>query len=257
MSLTFEARKKTILETLEKDEIVKVRTLAESLYVSGETIRRDLDKLEKNGLLKKVYGGAVKAKLTTELTFDQKTTLNKQEKRAISKAAADLVEDGDSILIGHGTTTLDIVRFLNGKNNVKVITASVPVLLLAMEMFHGQIIFLGGEVERHQKFTSGSLSEMSLGQLKVNKAFIAAGGVSIKDGITDYDLHGSSMSRKMIKRVNEAIILADHTKFGKTTFAHICALTDISVIVTSEKCSEEWKSTLIEKEIELLVAEIF
>lgn len=254
MSLSFETRKEEIMKQMDKDGIVRVRTLAEQFCVSGETIRRDLDKLEKQGLLKKVYGGAVKSKVTTELSYERKAALNKQEKEAICVAAADLVEDGDVILIGHGTTPVEIVKLLANKKDVTVITASVPVLLNAMEYFKGQVIFLGGEVENKQRFTSGSLSEMMLEHLKVNKAFIAAGGISIKDGITDYDLHGSSMSKKMLKRADEAIILADHTKFGKATFAHICPLYDVSMVVTTDKCPNEWKKILIEENIELLIS---
>jgi len=255
MSLSFEERKKNILKTLEKDEKVHVRALADALQVSGETIRRDLDRLEKEGLLKKVYGGAVKTRFSLEPPFDQKTTLNEKEKRAICKTAASLVEDGDRIMIGHGTTPLEIVRFLGNKKNVTIITASVPVMLLAMEVFDGQIIFIGGEFERSQKFTSGPLSDIVLQQLKANKAFIAAGGVSLKDGITDYDLNGSSISRRMMERVEETVILADHTKFGKTTFAHICPLNDVSIMITDQYCSEEWKAALAQREIELLIAD--
>ena len=255
MSLSFEERKKLILEYLEREEKIQVRVVAKILDVSGETIRRDLDRLEKEGILKKVYGGAVKAKNSIELPFDQKTTMNALEKRAICKAAAGLVEDGDVIMIGHGTTAFEIVRFLNDKKNVTVITPSVPVLLLAMEVFDGQIIFIGGEYEREQKFTSGPLAEMIVSKLRANKAFVAAGGLSINDGITDYDLHGSSSSRKLMQRAEDVIVLADHTKFGKSTFAHVSSLTDASMIITDKPCSNEWEKTLAENEIELLIAD--
>lgn len=255
MSLFFEERKKVILKTLDRDEKVQVRGLADLLKVSGETIRRDLDRIEKEGMLKKVYGGAVKAKSSLELPFDEKTGINVLEKRAICKMAASLVEDGDSILIAHGTTPVEIVRYLGDKNDVTIITPSIPVLILSMEVFKGKVIFVGGEYEANQKFTSGPLSDNVLQQLKVNKAFVAAGGLSINDGLSDYDLKGASSSRKMMQRVDEAIILADHTKFGKTTFAHICPLTDISMIITNKNCSKEWGEVLSENEIELLIAE--
>ncbi|MEK4024959.1 DeoR/GlpR family DNA-binding transcription regulator [Mammaliicoccus sciuri] len=255
MSLTFEERKKVIVKTLTRDEKVYVRNLSNELGVSGETIRRDLDRLEKEGVLKKVYGGAVKEKSSLELSFDLKTDIMAFEKQAICKAAADLVEDGDSIIIGHGTTPVGIVRYLANKKNVTVITPSIPVLLLAMDHFHGKVIFIGGEYEADQKFTSGPLSESVLGQLKANKSFIAAGGLSINDGMSDYDLQGASSSKQMMNRTDEAIILADHTKFGKTTFAHICPLSVISMIITDKQCSEEWKNVLTENEIELVIAE--
>lgn len=256
MSLSFEDRKKIILKHLDREEKVQVRFLASALNVSGETIRRDLDRLEKEGMLKKVYGGAVKTKFHSwELPFDQKTTINVEEKRAICKAAASLVEEGDSIMIGNGTTPLEIVRFLADRSDVTLITHSTPVLLLAMEVFKGRIIFIGGEFERNQKSTSGPLAERMLQHLKANKAFISAGGLSTVDGITDYDLNGASVSRKMMERVEDVIVLADHTKFGKTTFAHVCSLTDASIIITDRSCSEEWKKTLAEKEIELLIVD--
>jgi len=255
MSLSFEERRKTILEILEVDEKVKVSSVEKILNVSGETIRRDLERLEKEGLVKKVYGGAVKAKNSVEPPFDQKTAMNTKEKREICRLAAGLVEDGDVIFIGHGSTAYEIVRFLNGKKNVTIVTPSVPVLLLAMEGFHGKTIFIGGEYEAEQKFTSGPLAEMMLNELKADKAFVAAGGVSINDGISDYDLHGASNSKKMIQRAEDVIVLADSSKFGRTTFAKICSLSDVSMIITDRHCPEQWKKKLSDHKVELLIAD--
>ncbi|WP_223067608.1 DeoR/GlpR family DNA-binding transcription regulator [Paenibacillus caui] len=255
MSLSYEERKKKILEILAKEEKVQVPALAELLNVSGETIRRDLDRLEKEGKLKKVYGGAVKAGSDSwEPPFDLKTSMNAEEKRAIGKLAASLVEDGDSIMLGNGTTPLEIIRFLGSKKNVTLVTHSAPAMLLAMEQFKGRIIFIGGEVNVVQKSANGALAEWMLDQLKVNKAFISAGGVSGVDGITDYDLQEANISRKMMERADDVIVLADHTKMGKTTFAHICALKDVSIIISDRYCPEEWKRTLMEKNIELWIA---
>lgn len=255
MSLSFEKRKKKILETLEIEEKVQVRNLAHVLQVSDETIRRDLERLEKAGLLRKVYGGAVKVNDSAwEPPFDQKTTINAQEKREICKTSAQLVNDDDIIFIGNGTTPLDLVRFLNQKKNITLITPSLPVLLLAKEVFHGRIIFIGGEFERNQKYTSGPLSEGMIQYLKADKAFIAAGGISVDGGITDYDIAGASISRKMMERADEVYILADYTKFGKTTFAYICEINEVSKIITDHKCPPIWQRILNEKEVELLIS---
>lgn len=258
MSLSFEERKSVIVKCLDREGKVQVNTLAEQLAVSGETIRRDLERLEKDGVLKKVYGGAVKTTVHFwEPPFDQKAFINEKEKRAICKTAAHLIEEGDSIMIGHGTTPLEIVRYLRGKHNITLITHSSPVFFMAKDVFEGRIIFIGGEYERNQKLTSGPLTERTLEQLKANKAFIAAGGLSTADGITDYDLYGASISRKMMERVNEVIILADHTKFGRTTFAHVCALTEASKIITDKNCPKEWEKILAEREVELFIADDF
>ncbi|WP_423802496.1 DeoR/GlpR family DNA-binding transcription regulator [Neobacillus sp. SAB-20_R2A] len=256
MSLSYEERKTTIMESLEKEEKVQVRVLANLLHVSDETIRRDLDRLEKEGYLKKVYGGAIKNKIHSwELPFDEKTTINQKEKQAICKAAADLVEDGDIIMIGNGTTPLDMIPFLADKQDITLITHSVPVMLAAMDSFKGRVIFIGGEIERNQKYMSGPLSERMLEMLRADKAFVCAGGVSIANGITDYDISGSSISRKMMERAEEVIVLADHSKFGKTTFAYMCSITDASRIITDQSCPDEWKKIVAARGVELIVAD--
>ncbi|MBO8173433.1 MAG: DeoR/GlpR transcriptional regulator [Bacillaceae bacterium] len=256
MSISFVERKRTIMNLLEREEKVKVQELARLLQVSDETIRRDLERLEKEGLLSKVYGGAVREKTHFwELPFEQKTTLLQNEKKAICRAAANLVEDGDIIMVGFGSTTVDLVRFLRDRINVTLITNSPPVLMQAMEMFQGRVIFTGGELEREQKLMVGPLAERTIEQLKANKAFISAGGISTSNGITDYDLNGASVSRKMMEQADEVIVLADHTKFGKTTFASLCKIEDASRIITDKKCSREWSAYLAERDVELLIAE--
>ncbi|EXX84960.1 DeoR faimly transcriptional regulator [Paenibacillus darwinianus] len=256
MSLSYEERKKTILDLLAKEEKVKVPALAEQLNVSGETIRRDLERLDKEKKLKKVYGGAVKTGSDSwEPPFELKASMNAAEKRAVGKLAASLVEDGDSIMLGNGTTTMEIIRFIGGKKNVTLVTHSTPAMLLAMELFEGRIIFIGGEVNVDQKSANGPLAEWMLEHLKVNKTFISAGGVSAVDGITDYDLQEANISKKMMERADDVIVLADYTKMGKTTFARIGELKDISVIISNNRCPDEWKRILAEKNIELLLAD--
>jgi DeoR/GlpR family transcriptional regulator of sugar metabolism len=256
MSLSFEGRKKTILERLVREEKLYVPVLAEELNVSSETIRRDLDRLEKAGKLKKVYGGAILATSDSgEPPFDQKKMINEKEKRAIGKLAAALVEDNDIVMLGNGTTVIEIIRFLNDKNNVTIITHSAPVMQLAMEVFKGRIIFIGGEVDVRQKSTIGPLSDLMLRHMKANKAFISAGGVSTVDGITDYDLNQAHMSHILKERSEQVIVLADYTKLGKTTFAHVCQLEDISTIISDWHCPTEWKQMLAHTEIQLLFAD--
>jgi DeoR/GlpR family transcriptional regulator of sugar metabolism len=158
-------------------------------------------------------------------------------------------------MIGNGTSTLEVVRNLHSHPNVTIVTHSTPVLLLAMEMFPGRIIFVGGEVNRHQRSVSGPLSELVLNRLRVNKAFISAGGVSLVDGITDYEISEANISRIMIERADEAIILADHSKLGKTTFANICSLDDVFTVITDHRCPPEWIRYLAERDVELIVAD--
>ncbi|WP_054955190.1 DeoR/GlpR family DNA-binding transcription regulator [Paenibacillus dakarensis] len=256
MSLSFEKRRKKILENLGREDRVEVPVLAEEFHVSTETIRRDLERLDREGKLKKVYGGAVKVRSDSlELPFEEKTQLYAKEKAAIGRFAASMVEDGDTLMLGSGTTTIEIIRNLTNCRDVTIVTHSTPTMLLAMEIFPGKIIFIGGEVNKRQKSMSGPLAELMLKQLRVNKAFISVGGLSIAEGITDYELSEVNISRKMMERADECVILADSSKFGKATFANVCSLDEVYAIITDRQVSQEWRQYLAEKDIALWIAD--
>lgn len=245
MSLTYEERKHTILAQLATQGKVQVQTLAQLFQVSTETIRRDLDRLEKEGELRKVYGGAVRVRSgMVEAPFQKRSQLQLQEKQAIGAAAAALVEDGETIMLDNGTTTLEIMRQLQHRSHVTVITNSVPILTVALESFAGKIIFAGGEIHTAVLASTGPAAHEMLNQFRVNKAFISAGGVSFTDGITDYVLEEAMISRKMMERAEEAILVADHTKFGRSTFARIAPVEHISMVITDSGCPSEWIESL-------------
>jgi DeoR/GlpR family transcriptional regulator of sugar metabolism len=256
MSLTFEDRRMKILNHLEMEGKVQVLHLSELLSVSTETVRRDLDRLEKEGKLRKVYGGAVKMRMElVEPPFLRRTQMMKKEKVSIGKAAASIVQDGETIMLDNSTTTLEMLPYLKDHNNVTLITHSVPVLNLAMETFGGRIIFLGGEVNLELKAATGSLTDQMLDQFKVNKAFISVGGISLADGITDFHLAEAVISRKMMQRAEEAILVADHSKFGMSTFARVAKLDEISMLITDSGCPKEWIDTIEALGIEVLIGE--
>ncbi len=255
MSLTYEDRRTTILEQLERDGKVQVLRLADQLLVSTETIRRDLDRLEKEGKLRKVYGGAVKTRSdAVEPPFLTRAELRKDEKAWIGKLAASLVKEGETVMLDQGTTTLEVMRHLMDRADITVITHSVSALQVAMEGFKGKFIFAGGEVNLAKQSSAGTMTETILDQFKVNKAFISVNGISMTAGMTDCDLTETYVSKKMMQQAEEVIVLTDHTKFGVTTFAKVGKLDDVSMIITDEGCSKEWIQYLQDKDIELLIA---
>ncbi|CAN7736266.1 DeoR/GlpR family DNA-binding transcription regulator [Paenibacillus sp. LjRoot153] len=256
MSLTYEDRRLTILHHLEMEGKVQVHHLSELLTVSTETVRRDLDRLEKEGKLRKVYGGAVKMRMEmVEPPFLNRVQMMKPEKAAIGQLAASLVQDGETIMLDNGTTTIEIVPFLSDKTNVTLITNSIPILNLAMETFRGRIIFAGGEVNQECRAVTGTLVDQLLDQFKVNKAFISAGGISLTDGITDFHLAEAVISRKMMQRAEECILVADHSKFGLSTFARVAKLEEISMLITDTGCPKEWVDTIEGLGIEVRISE--
>lgn len=256
MSLTYEERRQTILAQLSTEGKVQVHALAEIFNVSTETIRRDLDRLEKEGRLRKVYGGAVQTRSEwIEPTFIKRSEMYRSEKQSIGKLAASLVKEGETVILDNGTTTLEIMRHLKERADITVITNSVPILACALEDFQGKIIFAGGEVNMNYQAATGAIAHQMLDQFKVNKAFISAGGISLSEGITEYNVDEALLSRKMMQRTEEAILVADHSKFGVTTFAHIAPIEQISMIVTDSGCAEEWVEALNKLDVEVLLGD--
>lgn len=254
MSLTFEDRKTTILDQLDKEGKVHVHRLAKQLNVSTETVRRDLERLEKEGRLRKVYGGAVRIRVEqTEPPFFKRSLMQQQEKREIGALAASLIKDGETILLDNGTTTLEIMRAIKDRAQVTVITNSVPILNYALNEFRGRIVFAGGEMDPRVQAAVGPVVHRTLDEFKADKAFISVGGVSLTDGVTDYDLEEAAVSRKMMQRAEESFIVADHTKLGVTTFAKICPLENVSVLLTDASCPQEWVKGLREREVEVMM----
>ncbi|MNI36909.1 HTH-type transcriptional repressor GlcR [compost metagenome] len=256
MSLTYEDRRTTILNHLDIGGKVQVHQLSQILNVSTETVRRDLDRLEKEGKLRKVYGGAVKMRIEhVEPPLLKRTQMMKAEKVAIGKLAASLVNDGETIMLDNGTTTIEILPHLKDHTNLTLITHSVPVLTLAMEIFKGKIIFVGGEINVEYQAATGSLTDQLLDQFKVNKAFISVGGISLADGMTDFHLAEAIISRKMMQRAEEAILVADHSKFGMSTFARVSKLEEISMLITDQGCPKEWIDRVEALGIEVFISE--
>ncbi|WP_315605196.1 DeoR/GlpR family DNA-binding transcription regulator [Paenibacillus aurantius] len=246
----------TILGLLEMEGKVQVPQLAERLGVSTETVRRDLDRLEKEGKLRKVYGGAVKMRMELhEPPFMKRSQMNPAKKSSIGRLAASLVQDGETVMVDNGTTTLEILPHLRDRKDLTLITHSVPILNLAMEILRGRVIFAGGEIDPECQAAVGSLTEQMLDGFKVNKAFLAAGGISVTDGVTDYHLGEVNIKRKMMQRAEETILVADHSKFGRSTFARIARLEEFSMLVTDSDCPKEWVEKLEALGVERMISE--
>ncbi|WP_028400170.1 DeoR/GlpR family DNA-binding transcription regulator [Ectobacillus panaciterrae] len=247
MSILPEERKNEILNELKRNGKVKVIDLAKQFNVSEETIRRDLTLLEENGLLKKVYGGAIKTTFQSgEPPFTQRTAVNQEAKIKIGKKAAELISDGDVIVIDVGTTTVEFAHFIQNRKNITILTNSIPVSSVLTESlnqnkFTGEILLLGGQIDPKQQSVSGRLTEQMLNQFNIDKAFISAGGVSIQNGVSNYHLNETLVSRTMVDVSKQIILLTDHSKFGVDTFCKVCSLEKVDVIVCDQPFPEAWK----------------
>lgn len=260
MAILPEERKNEILHELQRTGKVRVTDLAKQFNTSEETIRRDLAILEEKGSLKKVYGGAIATIFQSgEPPFSHRTTVNRAEKIKIGIKAAELISDGDVIVIDVGTTTVEFAHFIENKKNITILTNSIPVSAALMESlnqnkFTGEILLLGGQIDSKQQSVSGRLTEQMLNQFNVDKAFISAGGVSLQNGVSNYHLNETLVSRLMIDVSKQIILLADHSKLGVDTFCKICPLEKVDMIVCDQPFPETWKNDLEINEIEWIEA---
>jgi DeoR/GlpR family transcriptional regulator of sugar metabolism len=245
-----EERKNEILNELKRTGKVKVPDLAKKFNISEETIRRDLTILEEKGALKKVYGGAIATSFKSgEPPFSQRTTVNQAEKIKIGKKASELISDGDVIVIDVGTTTVEFAHFIQNRKNITILTNSIPVSTVLTESlnqnkFTGEILLLGGQIDPKQLSVSGRLTEQMLDQFNIDKAFISAGGVSIQNGVSNYHLNETLVSRIMVEVSKQIILLTDHSKFGVDTFCKVCPLEKVDMIVCDQPFPESWKNVL-------------
>lgn len=220
--------------------MVNASEAASSMEVSMETIRRDLELLESRGELKRVYGGAVaNISKTIERDYTVREELRVDEKRSIALKTAELINDGDTIAIDLGTTTLEVAKQLSGKKGLTCLTNS---LVIGMELARNQmsrVFILGGQLRNGDFSTSGSMTEAGLQNFRVDKAIIGASGITIKNGVTDYNVEEANVRRKMIGIAEQVILTVDSSKFGISTFVQVCPVEQLNVIVTDWKVSQE------------------
>lgn len=250
MSISSERRKRIILEQLRLEGQVKVPELASRCSVSEETIRRDLVVLEREDQVKRVYGGAVLMKPAgEEPPYLLRQKEKAEEKARIGLQAAELISSGDTIVIDVGTTTLELAKSISGRERLTVLTNSIAVAYQLMESlnegrFSGQIIVIGGQLNPKQQSLTGAPGEQTMAQFRVDKAFISVGGISMKRGISDYDLNEAMVSRRMIEAASQTIVLADDSKLNKEAFVEIVPIRHVNTIVSNAAPPANWLSTL-------------
>jgi len=227
------ARRSQIVDKITKERMVKITDLVSEYQVSIETIRRDLEYLEKHGYLKRVYGGAVRDGLFgQEPEYENRAIINYENKRAIGAKAAELIEDGDILFIDLGTTALEVAKCLARKKGLSVITNATQIARTMVAGGDCRVILLGGEMRRGELSVSGFLTDENLQYFHANKAIIGVGGITVGGGITDYHVDEANTRRQMIKRVDEVIAVADFSKFGVTAMNSCCPTSCIDILVT-------------------------
>ncbi|MCF6093940.1 DeoR/GlpR family DNA-binding transcription regulator [Microaerobacter geothermalis] len=230
-----EERKIHILEYIQKNSRASVQELSLHFEVSESTIRRDLKELEEAKLLRRTHGGAVSLQgVNFEPTFGEKEDKFRSEKEAIAKKAIELIEEEDTILIDSGTTTFHLANALKTFSRLTVVTNSIMIAKELEDSRGIEVLLTGGILRRETLALVGPFAEQSLSMVRVDKAFIATNGLDIHEGLTTPNLVEASTKRKMIKSAKQVILLSDHSKMGKISFAKFAEANEIDKLVVDQ-----------------------
>lgn len=246
-------RRNLILEKLQDERKVVVSELSALFDVSEETIRRDLDKLDKEGLATKSYGGAVLNENTSlDMPFNVRKKRNMQGKQVIAQLVSDLVQEGEHIIVDPSTTAVAIVKALKSRKRLTVITNSIEVLIELSDVSGWDIISTGGTLRENYLALVGPKATDVIASFHADKVILSCKGLDLNKGITDANEMFSQVKQVMLKSAKQRILAADHTKFDNVAFSKICELSSIDMVVTDVCPSREWMEYFAEKGIECL-----
>ncbi|MCC3356374.1 DeoR/GlpR family DNA-binding transcription regulator [Bacillus sp. REN16] len=234
-------RHQLILSLLKEQGVVKLQELMDRANSSESTIRRDLVHLENENKLRRVHGGASLVHGNRmEPTYIEKATKNIREKRAIAKYASELIQEGDSIYLDAGTTTQELIPFLDYRG-LTVVTNGVNLIEPLLEK--GITTYLiGGVVKPETKALIGSRALSSLNLYRFDKCFLGVNGVDVKYGLTTPDPEEALIKQTAMGLAKESFILADHTKFNEVSFSKISSLKDVFLITDDGLTNNELTS---------------
>lgn len=239
-----ETRRKRLLELISRQGFATLDELVKSLGVSESTVRRDLETLDLAGSVKRTHGGAVFADEARGAlpAFDERTRTAIQEKRAIGETTAALLEDGDTVLLDGGTTTLEVARALIGRP-VQIVTNSLPIAQLVASNPNTDLILIGGYVYPRTGVALGPLAIATMRGIRVRKTIMGAGGI-MADGVYNSNLLLVETERQMMGCGQEVVIVADSTKFGRLALSRLCGLDEIDHFVGDQAMPGEYRDML-------------
>ncbi|MEX0772502.1 MAG: transcriptional repressor AgaR [Balneolales bacterium] len=248
-------RRNQALKALRAKGQVSVIELSEVLEVSEVTIRKDLEYLEKNNLLIRTHGGAMQnGYLVYDQPIEEKGKLYAGEKSSIGKAAANLLEDGDSIIMDAGTTVLQVARQIN-RRNLTILTNGVNV---AMELFRlpdVELIMLGGMVRSTSACVVGPYAEQMVQDHSCRKYFLGVDGFDLERGLSTTNTLEAHLNRVMIDAAQETIVVTDSSKFGRRGLSRICDIDRIDTVVTDSGLQDKMRSILEDRDIRIVIAD--
>jgi DeoR/GlpR family transcriptional regulator of sugar metabolism len=235
------------------EEFIEIEALCHTLGVSESTVRRDLTELESRGLLRRVHGGAISLQVRDEaLDFGRRSTMQHEEKVRIGRAAAMLVNDGETLILGGGSTAVEVAHNLFGRP-VQIITNSIPIAQVFWDCKSVEVTLTGGYLYPRLGAQLGPICEHMLSQLSADTLIMGIGAIS-EAGLSDSNTLIVGSVKKMIDVSRRVIIVADHTKFGRGGMVHLAPLEAVDVVVTDRDLAPEYQQLLRTHDLEVVLA---
>ncbi|MHB9036189.1 MAG: DeoR/GlpR family DNA-binding transcription regulator [Armatimonadota bacterium] len=243
-----------ILELVTNNQEVTVRELADMFGVAEMTIRRDFDKLQKQGLLTRTHGGALSSPRLRFLQVGMQNGMPSKFKTKLGKLAASLVQPEQTVMVDTGTTALEVARHLPQDKGITVVTTS---LCVAQELFETniEVFLIGGFLRKSFPSVYGPATEKFLNDLRIDVLFIGCDGAHSDDGYYSNDLHISSLEQAMIRIADKVVVVTESTKFGRRAVARYATIQDVDLLVTDDRISPIDKTRLEQQGVTLMIAE--
>lgn len=248
-------RQEKIVELLASRGIVTIPELMAEYKVSIETVRRDLAALEKQGKIEKVYGGARIRQMPGEPEMESRMVSSLPQKKAIGKRCSDYIEDGDCVFIDSGSTAYNISKYISNKKNLTIVTNSFPVVNELMET-EFEIIIIGGRVRHAERSVVTYECIFDFSQLNIQKSFIGAGGITVENGISDYNMQEAVTRKMIIERSREVYVVADSSKFGKDVTINVAPLSRIDCIITDSQLNKSIAAEFKKNKANIIIASL-
>lgn len=245
-------RRHRILDRILRDRNVVVTELSQAFGVTAETVRRDLNQLEREGLVSRTHGGAIAAKGEAEdIPYRTRHLTNIEAKRAIAAKAAALIVDGQSLMLDSSSTAFEVLALLRGRRDLTLITNSVGILSDPDVTTH-TIMSVGGELRRRSMTFVGPLATQAIEQFKADVALISCKALSLEGGIMENNVADAEVKRAFIRSARRVCLLVDGDKFGQTALIAIGGFEGIGTVVTDRRPADPWSQHLEALGIELL-----
>lgn len=252
-------RQRAIVERVQAHGGVRVRELVQELGVSDMTIRRDLEALAAQGLVRKVHGGAatLRSQATHEPGFEAKSTQREAEKEAIANRAASFISPDSAIALSAGTTTWRLARKLVAIPGITVVTNSIrvaAVLYPTSAALHQTVILTGG-VRTPSDALVGPVAVAAIRSLNIDQLFLGVHGMSLERGFTTPNFLEAEVDQALVEAARSIVVLADHTKWDTIGLSTICFLSDVDVLITDDSIAAKARRQIEPEVGELIVVE--